>query len=121
MRVVGGCHCGAVRFAAEVADEVELLDCNCSICSKVGYLHLIVPEADFTLVSGQAHLTEYRFGTATAVHLFCRTCGVKPFYRPRSHPGAWSVNFGCLDGDVLPGMRTVAFDGRNWDQARASI
>lgn len=95
--ISGGCHCGAVRFRVQVPDGVELLDCNCSICARTGYLHLIVPHADFELLSGRDALTSYRFGTGAAEHLFCRTCGIKSFYQPRSHQDAWSINWRCVD------------------------
>ncbi len=121
MNVQGGCHCGAVRFEIAVQPPLELLDCNCSICSKTGYLHLIVPHGDFTLLSGGDSLTSYRFGSGAAEHLFCKVCGIKSFYQPRSHPGGYSVNFRCLDpGHGLePAVRQ--FDGRNWEQARAAL
>ncbi len=121
MIVSGGCHCGAVRFAADVPPEAELLECNCSICSKAGYLHLNVPHGAFELVSGRDQLTAYRFGTGKAEHLFCRTCGVKSFYQPRSHPDCWSVNFRCLDPGhgLAPPVRF--FDGQNWEQAKAGL
>ena len=117
MKVSGGCHCGAVRFEANVEAGPEVLDCNCSICRKTGFLHLIVPHADFALLSGEDVLTSYRFGTGAAEHLFCGKCGVKGFYQPRSHPGAWSVNLRCLDegSDLQP--RIVQFDGKNWENA----
>jgi hypothetical protein len=121
MTVQGGCHCGAVRFAIAVEPPLELLDCNCSICSKTGYLHLIVPHARFELQSGRDSLQSYRFGSGAAEHLFCRTCGIKSFYQPRSHPDAWSVHFHCLDPDhgLEPAIR--AFDGRNWEKARSAL
>lgn len=121
MKVSGGCHCGAVRFSADVAEDAKLLDCNCSICSKTGFLHLIVPQADFVIERGEAALSSYRFGTRAADHMFCSVCGVKPFYRPRSHPDAWSVNFRCLDaGHGLEPMVTP-FDGQNWESARSRL
>jgi hypothetical protein len=95
--ISGGCHCGAVRFQAQAATVPEVLDCNCTICAKSGYLHLIVPHADFELLSGADHLTSYRFNSGAAEHLFCDMCGVKSFYQPRSHPEAWSINLRCLD------------------------
>ncbi len=121
MNVRGGCHCGAVRFLAAVPAQVELLDCNCSICSATGFLHLIVPHGDFTIESGADSLTSYRFGSGAAEHLFCATCGIKSFYQPRSHPKSWSVNFNCLDlgHGVLTTKR--AFDGRNWEASRAAL
>lgn len=121
MKIEGGCHCHAVRFEAEVPEAVEILDCNCSICSATGFRHLIVPHEDFSLISGAETLTSYRFGTGTAEHLFCRICGVKSFYQPRSHPAAWSVNLNALDD---PGALTVtvrSFDGRNWGAAHAAL
>ncbi len=121
MKLEGGCHCGAVRFAIEVQPPLEMLDCNCSICSKTGFLHLIVPHGDFVLLSGADSLTSYRFGTGAAEHLFCRTCGIKSFYQPRSHPEAWSVHFRCLDPGhgIVPVVRP--FDGRNWEKARLDL
>ena len=121
MKIEGGCHCRKVRFAAEVPDEVELIDCNCSICSATGFLHLIVPHTDFRLLSGEDGLTSYRFGTGTANHLFCATCGIKSFYQPRSHPEAWSVNWHALDPMPRPAATVTAFDGRNWEQAAAGL
>ena len=117
----GGCHCGAVRFAIELPATVDLLDCNCSICARTGYLHLIVPHEDFRLLQGGDQLTSYRFGSGAAEHLFCARCGIKSFYQPRSHAAAWSVNFTCLDeGHGLIATRT-AFDGRNWEKARGAL
>ena len=121
MTVAGGCHCGAVRFTARVPAQVDLLDCNCSICSRSGHLHLIVPHGDFVLEQGETALTSYRFGTGAAEHLFCRICGVKSFYQPRSHPGAWSVNFRCLEPGHGIAATIRSFDGRNWDQARSAL
>jgi hypothetical protein len=121
MKIMGGCHCRAVRFEAQVPEAVEVLDCNCSICAATGFRHLIVPHGAFTLLSGKDALTSYRFGTGAADHLFCSVCGVKSFYQPRSHPGAWSVNLNALDD---PGALTVtvrAFDGRNWERAAAAL
>jgi hypothetical protein len=115
MRTVeGGCHCGLVRFEATVRDgPVEVSECNCSICSMTGYLHLIVPEKDFRLTEGRTNTTTYRFGTGQARHIFCTQCGIKSFYRPRSHPNAFSVNLRCLDEDHGLEVRIVPFDGRN--------
>jgi hypothetical protein len=121
MKIAGGCHCRAVRFEAEVPEAVEILDCNCSVCAMTGFRHLIVPHEDFTLHSAADALTLYRFGTGTAQHLFCRTCGVKSFYQPRSHPEAWSVNLNALDDPGALRITARAFDGRNWETARATL
>jgi hypothetical protein len=119
--IAGGCHCRAVRFEAEVPRESEVLACNCSICAATGFLHLIVPHADFRLLSGSGALTSYRFGTGAAEHLFCATCGIKSFYQPRSHPEAWSVNLNAVDEPGLLAVRVTHFDGRNWEQAKAAL
>lgn len=121
MKVEGGCHCGAVRFAVEVPQRVELLDCNCSICAKTGFLHMIVDETAFTVLCGADGLGEYRFGSRAAAHLFCSKCGIKPFYRPRSHPEGWSVNFRCLDPGHTLAAEVRPFDGRNWENAMAAL
>ena len=115
--VTGGCHCGAVRFSAQSEAEPEMLDCNCSICSATGYLHLFIPHERFTLLSGEDNVTSYRFGSGEAEHLFCRTCGIKSFYQPRSHPDCWSVHYACLDQPHGLTPRIVEFDGQNWDSA----
>lgn len=116
----GGCHCEAVRFAARLPDPpVPALDCNCSICAKTGFLHIIVPYEDFTLERGAEVLTSYRFGTEAAEHLFCARCGVKSFYQPRSHPDAWSVNAHCLDQPVE--LAIEPFDGVHWEDASARL
>jgi hypothetical protein len=120
IQVTGGCHCGAVRFEAEVPEPpVPALDCNCSVCRMTGYVHINVSHEDFELVTGRDALTEYRFGTGAAKHLFCRYCGVKSFYQPRSHPDCWSVNANCLDEPVE--LAIERFDGRNWEAAKASL
>jgi hypothetical protein len=111
----GGCHCGAVRFEAELAEEVEAQTCTCSMCSMVGFIHVIVPESRFRLLQGGDRLTTYAFNTGVAKHLFCSVCGVKAFYRPRSNPDGWSVNARCLDEEVRPVLRMSEFDGRNWE------
>jgi hypothetical protein len=111
----GGCHCGAVRFEAALVEPVEAQACNCSMCEKVGFIHMIVPQSRFRLLSGQDALTSYRFNTGVAEHLFCSVCGVKSFYRPRSNPDGWSVNARCLDEPGALDIRVEPFDGRNWE------
>ncbi|MBD2021781.1 GFA family protein [Leptolyngbya sp. FACHB-36] len=118
----GGCHCGAVRFQVAVQqDEHVVCDCNCSICRKKGFLHLIVPIGRFTLLRGENALTMYTFNTGVAKHRFYKTCGIHAFYRPRSHPDAIDVNIRCLDGDVLKQFRVEPFDGVNWEQNVATL
>ena len=115
----GGCHCGRVRFEVLAPAQLEVADCNCSICSKFGYLHLIVPADRFKLISGREALTTYSFNTHTAKHYFCSTCGVKSFYIPRSHPDGVSVSVRCIDSDTIESMSVKPFDGREWEKGRA--
>jgi len=112
----GGCHCGRVRLEVEAAAEITVSECNCSICRKSGYLALIVPAARFRLVRGEESLTRYAFNTGTARHLFCRRCGVKSFYVPRSHPDGVSVNARCLDPGTIERMNVRPFDGQHWER-----
>jgi hypothetical protein len=120
MKVQGGCHCGAVRFEAELPDPpVPALDCNCSICRMTGFLHIMVPHEQLDLMTGRDALSSYRFGMGAAEHLFCRLCGVKSFYQPRSHPDAWSINANCLDQPVE--LAVERFDGHNWEAAKANL
>jgi hypothetical protein len=117
----GGCHCGAVRFEVEATTDLRVQACNCSICEKTGFLHLIVPQRAFRLLEGTDALTEYRFNTGTARHLFCSRCGVKSFYVPRSNPDGYSVNVRCLDGGHPGHIVVEAFDGRHWEAHAASL
>jgi hypothetical protein len=116
----GGCHCGAVRFKVEVAEH-RALDCNCSVCRKKGFLHLIVSKERFTLLKGEGSLTSYRFNTGVANHTFCATCGIHPFYTPRSHPEGVDVNVRCLDGDAFEGFEIAPFDGQHWEENVGAI
>ena len=111
----GGCHCGRIRFRITAPKHLDVLECNCSICAMVGYLHLIVPRSRFELIQGEADLTIYTFNTETAHHYFCTACGVKPFYIPRSHPDGYSVNARCLAPGTAGSMRITPFDGANWE------
>jgi hypothetical protein len=111
----GGCHCKAVRFEAQLPEVVEAQSCNCSVCEKTGFVHIIVPESRFRLVSGEDKLSTYTFNTGVAQHLFCSVCGIKGFYRPRSNPDGWSVNARCLDDPDSLDIRIEAYDGRNWE------
>ena len=117
----GGCHCRRVRFEVDAPASPEVLECNCSICTMTGFLHLIVPASRFRLLSGESDLAEYSFNTGTAKHLFCRHCGIKSFYVPRSHPHGFSVNARCLDGIDVAALKVVAFDDRDRDAATAAV
>jgi hypothetical protein len=117
----GGCHCGAVRFEALCADVVEAEDCNCSICAKAGFLHVIVPTSAFRLIAGEAALETYRWNSGVAQHRFCRVCGIKSFYIPRSNPDGVDVNARCFDDADRPTLLIAPFDGRNWEANGATL
>ncbi|HEY8155649.1 MAG TPA: GNAT family N-acetyltransferase [Myxococcota bacterium] len=117
----GGCHCGAVAFEVDAPPELEVVECNCSICAPSAYRHLIVPHERFRLLRGEEALSTYSFGTHTARHHFCRHCGVKSFYVPRSHPDGFSVNVRCLAPGTVRSIRVRPFDGAHWEEARAAL
>jgi hypothetical protein len=117
----GGCHCGRVRFEVLAPAEIEASECNCSICSKTGFLHLIVPKSRFKLLQGADFLTAYMFNTGVARHLFCKICGIKSFYVPRSNPDGYSVNARCLEPGTIKTVTVTPFDGQNWEAHGAEL
>jgi hypothetical protein len=117
----GGCHCGAVRFEVDAPAHIEALECNCSICRMTGFLHLIVPRTRFRLLQRAGELADYRFGTRVAQHLFCRRCGVKSFYVPRSNPDGYSVNVRCLDPATIEAVDVELFDDGEREASEARI
>ncbi|MCW8845755.1 MAG: GFA family protein [Gammaproteobacteria bacterium] len=121
MKHTGGCHCGRVRFEVMAPANLEVDQCNCSICSKSGYLHLIVPSSRFTLLRGEDELICYTFNTGAARHYFCRHCGIKSYYVPRSNPDGFSVNARCLDIGSVASMSIKPFDGQNWEENAHSL
>ncbi|MBI3782989.1 MAG: GFA family protein [Deltaproteobacteria bacterium] len=114
----GSCHCGRVRI--EVEGEVAgVVECNCSMCTRKGYLHWIVPRSAFRLLTPESELSTYTFNTGVAKHHFCGTCGISPFYIPRSDPDKVDVNVRCLQGVDLSHLEVASFDGQNWEAAQA--
>jgi hypothetical protein len=113
----GGCHCKAVQFEVRAPARLLVQRCNCSMCARTGFEHLIVAAADFTLLSGQDQLSTYTFNTGVAKHLFCKICGIKSFYVPRSNPDGFSVNLRCLDIGTIEHVTYEDFDGQNWESA----
>jgi hypothetical protein len=91
------------------------------MCARTGFLHLIVPASRFRLLAGASDVTAYTFGTGVAKHFFCRTCGIKSYYVPRSNPDGFSVNVRCLDGWPDLPMTVEPFDGRNWEASGAAL
>jgi len=116
----GSCHCRRVTFEVEAPEHILAQDCNCSICNKAGFLHLIVPRSKFRLLSGADDLTVYSFNTGVAQHTFCKVCGIKPFYTPRSNPDGVDINVRCLD-DAPHTLTIEPFDGRNWEQNASTL
>jgi len=112
----GGCHCGKVQFEVDAPADLKLSDCNCSICQLTGYQGLIVSKSAFRLLQGEDELSNYQFNTRVAQHYFCRRCGIKSFYIPRSHPEGISVNARCLAADTVNSVELQPFDGQNWEQ-----
>jgi len=112
----GGCHCGQVAF--EVTGEIaDVLECNCSICTKKGFIHWIVPKDAFHLLTPAENLATYRFNTGIAQHHFCPTCGIASFYIPRSDPDKVDINLRCVEGIDLSQYELGKFDGQNWERA----
>eukprot|EP00794_Sanderia_malayensis_P014364 gene14364-15862_t len=112
----GGCHCGRVRFSVQAPTSLDCINCNCSICKKKQNIHFIVPEANFTLIQGKDNLTCYTFNTHCAKHLFCKTCGVQSFYKPRSNPDGYGIMPHCLDSGTVKSINVDKFDGLNWEE-----
>ena len=117
----GGCHCGAVAFEVDAPARLTVSECNCSICRMSGFLHLIVPRDRLRLLRGADALTDYRFNTGTAQHLFCRRCGVKSFYVPRSNPDGYSVNLRCLDRATVTEVTVEPFDDNDRAASEARV
>jgi len=117
----GGCHCGQVKFEVEAPAAIEALECNCSICAKSGFLHLIVTKNKFRLIQGSEFLSTYTFNSGIAKHLFCKICGIKSFYVPRSNPDGYSVNVRCLESETIGKIVVTPFDGKNWEQSAAEL
>lgn len=120
MKYYGSCHCRAVQFEVEAGDHLEVDNCSCTVCAKSAYLHLIVRKRNFKLVAGEQQLQTYTFNTKVAQHKFCKVCGIKTFYIPRSNPDGYSVNANCIEPP--PSNMTITnFDGGNWEQNAATL
>lgn len=117
----GGCHCGAVSFEVTPPRNIVASRCNCSICHMTGFIHLIVEQSDFKLIKGDSALTRYEFNTKTAKHIFCKTCGIKSFYIPRSHPHGYSININCLDKRNIDSISITDFNGLQWENSIVSL
>ena len=121
IEIKGGCHCSKIRFTALVPKQVKTLLCNCSMCKLSNYEHLFVAHKDFILEKGKDNLTSYQFASKKAEHLFCKTCGVKSFYQPRSHPDSYSIHVAALDDSGELDISQEPFDGQNWEKAKSEL
>ena len=117
----GGCHCGRVKFEVDGPQHLTALECNCSICSMSGFLHVIVRKEQFRLETDVDTLNTYQFNTYNAQHIFCPKCGVKSFYIPRSHPDGFSINLRCLSNINMDDITIQDFDGANWEKSIGSL
>lgn len=111
---LGSCHCKQIQFEVIGEDNIKVLDCSCSICSIINYKHYIVDKSHFKLLKGKNHLSNYTFNTNVAKHLFCKNCGIKSFYIPRSHPDSISVNLNCIHSKTINKVEIIKFDGKHW-------
>jgi hypothetical protein len=111
----GGCHCGKVRYAAEVDLSAPVLECNCSMCGRTGTLLSFIPASKFTLLSGEDSLTDYQFNKKNIHHLFCKVCGTKSFARGTGRDGAANVaiNARCLDDVDVSTLTVKKYDGKH--------
>ena len=117
----GSCHCGAIQIEVDAPEDIEAYECNCSMCQRTGFLHLIVAREAFKLVKGQESLATYIFNTGVARHYFCKVCGCRPYYVPRSNPDGFSINVRCLANATIRSVTTLPFDGQDWESNGASL
>ena len=111
---LGSCHCKQIQFEVLGEKNIKVLDCSCSICSILNYKHYIVDKSQFKLLKGKKYLSTYTFNTNVAKHLFCKNCGIKSFYIPRSHPDSISVNLNCVHPKTINKVKIIKFDGKHW-------
>lgn len=116
----GSCHCGKILFEYPSA-PIAALECNCSLCRRKGAIWQAVDNEHFKIIADQEDLGLYQFGTKTAKHFFCKTCGVSTFSNPRLAPDKWAVNLRCVDDVDLGAVQVLPFDGRNWEQAAQAL
>lgn len=110
----GSCHCGAVKFEVRT-DLGKVMQCNCSMCARAGYLLTFVPAAQFKLLSGEGATTDYLFNKKHIHHVFCTTCGVRSFAHSQAPDGSdmRAVNVRCLEGVEPETLTLTKFDGRS--------
>lgn len=107
----GSCHCGAVRFEADIEELKEAMVCNCSHCHKAGLVLFFVPKENLRVTAGEDNLTDYRFNKKIVHHLFCKTCGIEPFSNNDSFPKRM-INLRCLDNLDIDSLTLNKYNGR---------
>ncbi len=113
----GGCHCKDVQYTLKLTkplDSFQVTSCNCSICDKTGYLHIFIDKAAMKLITPWKNLQKYQFNKKFAEHYFCKRCGIKSFYQPRSHPHQWSINARCVENYDFSSTAIRQFNGKKW-------
>src|SRR2546430_13273553 len=112
----GSCHCGRIAFEVETETKPEkVIDCNCSYCSRKGYLLWFVPREHLRVTAPETHQTEYLFNKHVIKHRFCPVCGCGTFglgQDPSGHAMA-AINVRCLENIDLSFLTRVPFDGRS--------
>ena len=111
---LGSCHCKQIQFEVIGKNNIQVLDCSCSICSIVNYKHYVVDKSQFKLLKGKKYISTYTFNTKVAKHMFCKICGIKSFYIPRSHPDSISINLNCINSKTINKVKIIKFDGKHW-------
>lgn len=117
-RCHGSCHCGAIRFEADIDLDAGTVRCNCSFCVKIRCWAAIVKPESFHLIAGESDLTEYQFGAKNERHFFCRHCGVRPFGEGNSPAFGrfYGISVACLDESTIRAIAAAPVryvDGRN--------
>lgn len=110
----GSCHCGAVRFKADL-DLSQVITCNCSMCRRTGAILTFTPAARFELETPESALADYQFNKKVIHHLFCKTCGIRPFARGEAPDGSKmvAIDVRCLDGIDVGALQPMPYDGAN--------
>jgi hypothetical protein len=115
MKLTGSCHCGKVSFEVE-GDLQQVVECNCSHCSRKGFLLWFVPREKFTLLQGAEELATYKFNNHVIAHQFCKTCGSQPFAYGKDRQGAEKamINVRCLPDVEVSSLNRIPIDGRSF-------
>ena len=110
----GSCHCGAIAFAVD-ADPASAMQCNCSICSRLGAIWAFTPKAQFKLTKGEGKQGDYQFNKHVLHHRFCPTCGIESYAEAKGPDGTdmVGINLRCVEGLDVSKLSPKQFDGRS--------